>query len=137
MSPPDFKATSILTEHLGYAPLSLVDDVINAVNELMYKCTAALEEFLYQRETKFKKQQNDEELKENERLINSDDVILDINAVKKDEDEKLKNKFIIPEDEIELGTAALESFLEHKVDMNFDRYVLSLFYFHKTNIITN
>lgn len=40
------KSTSVLTEHLQYPAVSLVDDIINAVNELMYKCTAAMERYL-------------------------------------------------------------------------------------------
>lgn len=43
------QAGSILTEHLGYAPISLIDDVINAVNDILYKCTAAMESFLTSR----------------------------------------------------------------------------------------
>ncbi|EJS44853.1 mtw1p [Saccharomyces arboricola H-6] len=46
MSAPTMRSTSILTEHLGYPPISLVDDIINAVNEIMYKCTAAMEKYL-------------------------------------------------------------------------------------------
>ena len=33
----DERTTAILTEHLEFAPLTLIDDVINAVNEIMYK----------------------------------------------------------------------------------------------------
>lgn len=36
----------ILTEHLTYTPLSFVDDVINAVNTLLYQAVEALEQFL-------------------------------------------------------------------------------------------
>lgn len=46
MSAPTMKSTSVLTEHLQYPAVSLVDDIINAVNELMYKCTAAMERYL-------------------------------------------------------------------------------------------
>lgn len=40
------QASTILTEHLGYNPIALIDDVVNAVNDIMYKCTAAMESFL-------------------------------------------------------------------------------------------
>lgn len=40
------QSTSVLTEHLEYPPVSLVDDIINAVNEIMYRCTAAMEKYL-------------------------------------------------------------------------------------------
>lgn len=49
MTTPTMERTSILTEHLGYPPISLVDDIINAVNEIMYKCTNAMEKYLIQR----------------------------------------------------------------------------------------
>lgn len=79
------KSTTILTEHLGYAPIALIDDVINAVNDILYKCTAAMETFLSERYG------NDEN---------------------------------IPEDEIELGTAKLETLLESVVDKCFDKFEL-------------
>ena len=43
------RTTLLLTEHLGYPPISLIDDIINAVNELMYKCTQAMEKYLLER----------------------------------------------------------------------------------------
>ncbi|AQZ09151.1 MTW1 (YAL034W-A) [Zygosaccharomyces parabailii] len=49
MAAPTMKSTSILTEHLQYPAISLVDDIINAVNEVMYKCTAAMEKYLLER----------------------------------------------------------------------------------------
>ncbi|SCU80078.1 LAME_0B01530g1_1 [Lachancea meyersii CBS 8951] len=49
MSAPTMRTTLLLTEHLGYPPISLVDDIINAVNELMYKCTQAMEKYLLER----------------------------------------------------------------------------------------
>lgn len=49
MAAPTMKSTSILTEHLQYPAISLVDDIINAVNEVMYKCTAAMEKYLMEK----------------------------------------------------------------------------------------
>lgn len=49
MSAPTMKSTSVLTEHLEYPPISLIDDIINAVNEIMYKCTQAMEKYLLER----------------------------------------------------------------------------------------
>ncbi|SCU91047.1 LADA_0F07800g1_1 [Lachancea dasiensis] len=49
MSAPTMRTTLLLTEHLGYPPISLIDDIINAVNELMYKCTQAMEKYLLER----------------------------------------------------------------------------------------
>lgn len=36
----------LLTEHFGYPPLSFIDDIINAVNEVSYQATAGLERFV-------------------------------------------------------------------------------------------
>lgn len=49
MSAPTMRSTSLLTEHLEYPPISLIDDIINAVNEIMYKCTHAMEKYLLER----------------------------------------------------------------------------------------
>lgn len=46
MSAPSLRSTALLTELLGFPPISLVDDIINNVNEVMYKCTAAMEKYL-------------------------------------------------------------------------------------------
>nr|5T51_A Chain A, KLLA0F02343p [Kluyveromyces lactis NRRL Y-1140] len=60
MTTPTMQSTSLLTEHLGYPPISLVDDIINAVNEIMYKCTNAMEKYLMQRNIIGKKDFSDE-----------------------------------------------------------------------------
>lgn len=49
MNSTDYRVTALLTEHLGFAPLTLIDQVINDVNGIMYKCTDALERFLTKR----------------------------------------------------------------------------------------
>jgi len=46
MSAPNLQSTALLTEHLEYPPISLLDDIINNVNDIMYKCTAAMEKYL-------------------------------------------------------------------------------------------
>lgn len=46
MTTPNLQSTSLLTEHLEYPPISLLDDIINTVNDIMYKCTAAMEKYL-------------------------------------------------------------------------------------------
>ncbi|AOA63730.1 MIND kinetochore complex component [Komagataella phaffii CBS 7435] len=40
------ETNSILTEHFDYPPISIIDDIINAVNDIMYKCTAAVDKYL-------------------------------------------------------------------------------------------
>ncbi|KAK2861458.1 hypothetical protein FQN49_004175 [Arthroderma sp. PD_2] len=39
-------STSLLTEHFSYTPLSLIDDVINSVNNLIYQAISSLEDGL-------------------------------------------------------------------------------------------
>lgn len=36
----------LLTEHLTYPPLSLIDDVINTINALLYKAVSAIEQYM-------------------------------------------------------------------------------------------
>ncbi|EEH16005.1 hypothetical protein PABG_06092 [Paracoccidioides brasiliensis Pb03] len=38
--------TSLLTEHFSYTPLSLIDDIINSINNLIYQAISSLEEGL-------------------------------------------------------------------------------------------
>ncbi|AMD21058.1 HEL223Cp [Eremothecium sinecaudum] len=49
MSAPTMSSTAVLTELLEFPPVSLVDDLINTVNEVMYRCTEAMERYLQQR----------------------------------------------------------------------------------------
>lgn len=99
MSSNEFvKSTAILTEHLGYAPIALIDDVINAVNEILYKCTNAMEAFLSQRYPPRAQGGGD--------------------ATEGGEGQSTESE------EIELGTAKLETFLESLVDRSFDKYEL-------------
>ncbi|CAL9729066.1 kinetochore-associated protein Mtw1p [Monosporozyma unispora] len=46
MSAPNLQTTALMTEHLGYPPISLLDDIINCVNDILYKCTNAMEKYL-------------------------------------------------------------------------------------------
>ncbi|KAI9829957.1 MAG: hypothetical protein M1819_005929 [Sarea resinae] len=43
MSGPTQAATSLLTEHLRYTPISLIDDIINSVNCLIYHAVSSVE----------------------------------------------------------------------------------------------
>ncbi|KAF5102928.1 hypothetical protein D0Z00_000186 [Geotrichum galactomycetum] len=94
------KSTAILTEHLGYAPIALIDDVINAVNEILYKCTSAMETFLQQRHA-------------------AQHSVANGGSNSGDDDRAAAEL-----EEIELGTAKLETFLESIVDKSFDRFEL-------------
>ncbi|CCH61246.1 hypothetical protein TBLA_0E01920 [Henningerozyma blattae CBS 6284] len=46
MSTPASNSMDILTEYLGFPPISLIDDILNFINETMLKCTFALETYL-------------------------------------------------------------------------------------------
>lgn len=108
MSATDYRATALLTEHFGFPPLALIDDVINAVNDIMYKCTQAMETYLNERQQK--------RLEETMKEKNSDEEVV----MEGPED----TRSAIPEDEIQLGTAKLETLLESQVDKNFDKFEL-------------
>ncbi|CCH45293.1 hypothetical protein BN7_4875 [Wickerhamomyces ciferrii] len=86
MSAPDQHTTELLTEHLGFPPIALIDDIINAVNGIMYKCTTAVEDYLYSHQP-----------------TNSPEEI---------------------QNDIEHGTAKLETLLENTLDKNFDKFEL-------------
>lgn len=73
------RTTRVLAEHLGYAPMDAVDDVINAINDIMYASTEQVERALGGGE------------------------------------------------EVQRGTAQLESYLEHVINRNFDRFELYAF----------
>ena len=108
MSATDYRATALLTEHFGFPPLALIDDVINAVNDIMYKCTQAMETYLNERQQK--------RLEETMKEKNSDEDVV----MEGPED----TPSAIPDDEIQLGTAKLETLLESQVDKNFDKFEL-------------
>ncbi|KAK6465444.1 Mis12 protein-domain-containing protein [Scheffersomyces coipomensis] len=104
----DYRVTSLLTEHFGFPPLALIDDVINAVNEIMYTCTTGIETYLKEKQTQAF----------NEISEGGDSSVLI------DDDSKRSVFTRIPEDEIAIGTGKLETLLENQVDKNFDKFEL-------------
>lgn len=100
MSVPGTCATEILTEHLGYPPIAVIDDIINAVNGVMYKCTQAVETYLIQKQTQ-------------QRTDKGPDTVMANPSTDKP-----------GENEVEVGTAKLETLLENSVDKNFDKFEL-------------
>lgn len=86
MDSVDLKTTRLLTEHLGYQPIAVIDDIINVINEIMYRSTEQLEQILITQQ------------------------------VKTDKDNVGRIQ------EIKTGTATLESFLEHTINTNFDKF---------------
>ncbi|OSS48693.1 hypothetical protein B5807_07058 [Epicoccum nigrum] len=44
MANPQQQENMLLTEHFSWPPISLIDDIINAVNEVLYRCTDTFEQ---------------------------------------------------------------------------------------------
>ncbi|KAG5363606.1 Kinetochore-associated protein [Yarrowia sp. B02] len=98
------RTTSILTEHFGYAPIAVVDDVINAVNQVLYTVTDAMEDFLKTRQARH---------------------LQKIEQTARDASDYQARVAELPTTkEIEIGTAKMETLLETKVDEKFDLFEL-------------
>ncbi|KAJ5458659.1 hypothetical protein N7475_010047 [Penicillium sp. IBT 31633x] len=97
--------TSLLTEHFSYTPLSLIDDIINSINNLIYQAISSLESGLLNTPP--------------ERLGFSHDSS-GPSIAETDED----GNVIYPEAklEIENGLHQLETLLEANVDKAFDKF---------------
>lgn len=108
MDSTDYRVSTLLTEHLGFAPLTLIDEVINAVNHIMYKCADALEEFLKKRRLA--------QLEDLRRSLGDDEVLMTEGT------EEQSGVFSLSE--IRKGTAELETLLVSYVDKNFDKFEL-------------
>ncbi|PWY95332.1 MIND kinetochore complex component Mtw1 [Aspergillus sclerotioniger CBS 115572] len=99
--------TSLLTEHFSYTPLSLIDDIINSINNLIYQAISSLETGLLSTPP--------------ERLgfshANNGSTIPDT-----DED----GNVVYPEAQLEIenGLHQLETLLEATVDKTFDKFEL-------------
>ncbi|ESX00823.1 hypothetical protein KL918_004442 [Ogataea parapolymorpha] len=111
-------ASQLLTEHLGFQPISVIDDIINMINEIMYRCTEQLELALIQK--KFDKEE--EEKQQQERVLHSrnddDDVIVNEEEIQ----EQTNAGFSYTVEDIQKGTATLESLMEHVINKNFDKF---------------
>lgn len=119
MNSGDFRVTALLTEHLGFAPLTLVDEVINAVNKIMYNCTDALQAFLLKRrEAQLQTIRNRNGIGAGDADVMADGLMDDQIAAAE------KNGEVFPEEEIHHGTSELETLLVSHVDKNFDKFEL-------------
>jgi len=98
-------STALLTEHLRYTPLTLLDDIINTVNELVARAVDAAEEGL---------------LAADPHALGYDKKYAAENRIA---DTDADGKPIYPEmrGEIEEGCHQLETLLESNVDRNFDK----------------
>ncbi|KAG7661677.1 uncharacterized protein J8A68_004830 [[Candida] subhashii] len=101
----DARTIAILTEHFGYSPVTIINDVINAVNQIMYRGTKAFERYLFSRkQAALEKQRQEDDSGKNPQRVN---VFREVS-----------------DDDIRLGTAKLEKLLESQVDLNFDKFEL-------------
>jgi kinetochore protein Mis12/MTW1 len=106
MSAPTDTTTELMTEHLQYAPLTLIDDVINSANAILYQAMDAFETYL--RDT----------------LIPSipSSTASKSKAFDLDEPEDTERETLYKE--LEFGMAQVETLLENAVDRNFDAFEL-------------
>ncbi|KAK5047734.1 hypothetical protein LTR84_006399 [Exophiala bonariae] len=101
MSDPVQTSTALLTEHLQYTPLSLIDDIINSVNNFVYQGVGSLEIG----------------------LLSTPPERLGFKAVKHDDtDGTSQEDFPEAKQEIEEGLHQLETLLNSTVDKNFDKF---------------
>ncbi|KAK4504705.1 hypothetical protein PRZ48_002667 [Zasmidium cellare] len=98
--------TALLTEHFRYTPLTLLDDIINIVNELVFRAVNAVEEGLSA------KAPEDLGFELDEATHSS----LRTEEARRDALEQLK------QNEIDNGTVKLESLLNATVDKDFDKF---------------
>lgn len=117
----ELKSMRLLTEHFGYPPIEVIDDIINAINDIMYRCTEQLEQILLTQ-----KEQLDEEKRVRTREIRKkreeEDIIIDEGRL---DDGSATEAFTIKD--IQMGTATLESYFEHHINRNFDKFELYAF----------
>ncbi|KAI9820551.1 MAG: hypothetical protein M1832_003742 [Thelocarpon impressellum] len=99
-------ANSLLTEHLRWTPLSLIDDIINSINELLYRAVGAVETG----------------------LLSAPPATLGFAHDSIPDTDGDGNELPPPaaKAEIENGVHALETLLEATVDRNFDKLEIYL-----------
>jgi kinetochore protein Mis12/MTW1 len=106
MSAPTDTTTELMTEHLQYAPLTLIDDVINSANAILYQAMDAFETYL-----------RDTLIPSIPSSTASKSKAFDLDAPEDTERENLYK-------ELEFGMAQVETLLENSVDRNFDAFEL-------------
>ncbi|KAF2194422.1 Mis12-domain-containing protein [Zopfia rhizophila CBS 207.26] len=96
----------LLTEHFTWTPISLIDDIINTVNEVLYKCTETLENGLSGADPA--------QLGFADRAASESRI--------PDTDEDGRPEYPEARLEIEEGIHKLETLMEGAVDRNFDKF---------------
>ena len=103
MTAPTDTTTELMTEHLQYAPLTLIDDIINSANAILYQSMEAFETYL------------------------RDTLIPSLPSTQADTGRKFALDGETQEElyrELEFGMAQTETLLENAVDRNFDAFEL-------------
>ncbi|CAA9960989.1 Mis12 domain containing protein [Pyrenophora teres f. maculata] len=95
----------LLTEHFTWPPISLIDDIINAVNEVLYRCTDSFETGLSAADPS---------------LLGFADLYASQGRTP-DKDEDGQDVYPEAKLEIEEGVLKLETLMENAVDKNFDK----------------
>ncbi|KAF2642144.1 hypothetical protein P280DRAFT_449634 [Massarina eburnea CBS 473.64] len=105
MANPKQQESMLLTEHFSWPPISLLDDIINAINEVLYRCTDTFETGLLSADPSL--------------LGFADSYAASSRTPDKDDD----GNPVYPDAklEIEEGIMKLETLMENAVDKNFDR----------------
>src|SRR5271169_2955211 len=106
MSAPTDTTTELMTEHLQYAPLTLIDDVINSANAILYQAMEAFESYL-----------RDTLIPSIPSSTTTRSKTFDLDAPEDPERDTLFK-------ELEFGMAQVETLLENAVDRNFDAFEL-------------
>ena len=113
MSAPTDTTTELMTEHLQYAPLTLIDDVINSANAILYQSMDAFETYL--RDTLIPS------IPSSTSNASSTKKTFDLDASSREAEEEEKEELY---KELEFGMAQVETLLENAVDRNFDAFEL-------------
>src|SRR5437762_12529516 len=106
MTAPTDTTTELMTEHLQYAPLTLIDDVINSANAILYQSMDAFETYL--RDTLIPSIPSSS-------TSSTRTKTFDLDAPEDTERDALYK-------ELEFGMAQVETLLENAVDRNFDAF---------------
>lgn len=112
MSAPTDTTTELMTEHLQYAPLTLIDDVINSANAILYQSMDAFETYL--RDTLIPS------IPSSTSTASATKKAFDLDASTGEAEEEKEELY----KELEFGMAQVETLLENAVDRNFDAFEL-------------
>lgn len=110
MTAPTDTTTELMTEHLQYAPLTLIDDIINSANAILYQSMEAFETYLRDTLIPSLPPRSQGNMGENKRAFALD-------GEGEDDAQELYR-------ELEFGMAQTETLLENAVDRNFDAFEL-------------